>query len=78
MRFEFTKQNLQGSEKILQRFFEILPGLTSWSLILGTIIFSILKPLGAALLIIAFYLFWILRLLYMMIFLVLSYYRLKT
>ncbi len=77
MRFLYTKNNLQGGEKLLERFFEILPGLTSWSIILGMILLSFYKITVAATIIIAFYLFWILRLIYMTIFLVLSYFRLR-
>lgn len=78
MIFPYTKANLKGKEQHLQRFFEILPGMTSWTIILGTTILSITKPTIAAIFIIAFYLYWLLKLLYMTILLALSYYRLKT
>lgn len=77
MKFHYSKENLTGGEKELQRFFEILPGLASWTILITTITLSFVKPVWAAVLIIAFYLFWILKLLYVTIFLVLSYARLK-
>lgn len=55
---------------------EILPGALSWCIILFMFILSFTRPLAAAILIIAFELYWILRLFYMNIFLVLSYFRL--
>lgn len=77
MRFDYTKHHLSRRAARQQRLLEILPGLTSWSILLGVILFSILKPILAAVLIIAFYLFWLMRLLYMTIFLALSYFRLS-
>lgn len=76
MRFNFSKHNLTPEEAFRQRVFEILPGLTSWIIIVGLILLSFLKPLAAAIFIIAFDFYWFLRLLYMTIFLVLSYGRL--
>ena len=78
MQFEFTRQNLKGREYTLQRCLEILPGLTSWIILSATVGLVLFKPVWAAVIIIAFYFFWSMRLLYMTIFLTLSYYRLKT
>ena len=77
MQFSYTKHNLSKSEAFRQRCFEILPGMTSWTILIGMTALSIAKPVAAAILIIAFYLFWILKILYMTIFLVLSYARLR-
>ncbi len=77
MKFHFSRHRLRGREKALERFFEILPGLLSWSILIGMSIFSIKNPLAAAVVIIAFDLYWLLRLFYMNIFLSLSYYRLS-
>ena len=76
MRFPFTKNNLTPQENFRQRIFEVLPGALSWTIILGLILLSFTKPLVAAILIIAFDFYWFLRLLYMTIFLLLSYWRL--
>ena len=77
MEFKFSSSDLKGTEKKIQRFFEILPGFTSWSIIIGMIFLSFYKPLFAAIMIIAFDLYWLMRLLYMTLFLVLSYTRLS-
>jgi len=73
MRFHFSRHNLKGGQKSLERFFEIVPGVVSWSIILGMILLSFKQPLIAAVIIIAFDLYWLLRLFYMNIFLVISY-----
>ena len=78
MEFQYTKQYLKGYERVLQRFLEIVPGCLSWLILLSATALSILNPTLAAIFIIAFYLYWLLRLLYMTLFLALSYYRLKV
>lgn len=76
MNFEYSRYNLKGKEKILERILEILPGFLSWFIILGMAILSFIRPILAAVIIIAFILYWVVRLIYMNIFLVLSYARL--
>ncbi|MGB2962201.1 MAG: glycosyltransferase family 2 protein [Candidatus Omnitrophota bacterium] len=78
MGFEFTANNLTGRERFFQRLFEIAPGLTSWVIILGMFVLAFFKPMIAAVIIIAFYLQWLLRLMYLTIFLILSYFRLSS
>jgi hypothetical protein len=77
MKFRYSRRGLSKKEAFLQRFFEILPGLTSWILILGLVALSIWMPLVAAIAVIAFMLAWVLRLFYLTIFLLLSYVRLS-
>lgn len=77
MKFCYSRQGLDPKEILWQRFFEILPGLTSWTLILGVVALSIWAPLAAAIAVIAFMLAWVLRLFYLTIFLLLSYVRLS-
>lgn len=77
MSFRFSAQGLSGRQKFLQRIFEILPGFTSWFVLLGLAALSFWKPLAAAILIIAFVFYWLLRLFYMTLFLVVSYLRLS-
>jgi hypothetical protein len=77
MKFVYSHHNLKGKEVFLQRCFEILPALASWTLILGVVALSIWMPLVAAIVVIAFMLAWILRLFYLTIFLLLSYSRLS-
>jgi len=77
MKFRYSRHGLGKKEAILQRFFETLPGLASWTLILGLVALSIWAPLVAAIAVIVFMLAWVLRLFYLTIFLLLSYVRLS-
>jgi hypothetical protein len=77
MNFDFTGTELTGKDKIAQRVFEVLPGATSWFIIIGMSLLAFYSPISAALIIIAFYLYWLFKLLYLTIFLVLSYARLS-
>lgn len=77
MKFRYSRQGLNKHEMFLQRFFEILPGLTSWGVLLGVVALSVWAPLAAAIAVIAFMLAWILRLFYLTTFLLLSYVRLS-
>ncbi|MFO8052898.1 MAG: glycosyltransferase family 2 protein [Candidatus Omnitrophota bacterium] len=76
MHFKYSRRKISGKEKRLERFLEVLPGAISWTVIIGICLLSILKPLAAAVLMIAFLLYWLLRLIYMNIFLIASYLRL--
>ncbi len=78
MKFAYSKENLNGNDAKLQRFLEILPGACSWGVLLGLIFLSIFFPYTAAVFIVAFYLYWILRILYSTFFLVLSYIQLSV
>lgn len=78
MNYYFTRYGLTEKEQRLERFFEILPGLTSWAVILGMGALSFVKPLVAAILIIAFDFYWVVRLFYMTLLLLLSYSRLSA
>ncbi|MFH0985964.1 MAG: glycosyltransferase family 2 protein [Candidatus Omnitrophota bacterium] len=78
MKFHYSRQGLNKKEMFLQRFFEVLPGLTSWALLLGVVTLSVWAPLVAAIAVIAFMLAWILRLFYLTIFLLFSYVRLSV
>ena len=77
MRFQFSRQGLEGTERIRERIFECLPGATSWTLLAGMLVLSFWKPFLAAVLVIAIDLYWLLKLLYLTLFLVLSYLRLS-
>lgn len=78
MKFRYSHHGLNRTETLLQRFFSVLPGLASWTLILGILALSVWIPLAAAIAVIAFMLAWILRLFYLMIFLLLSYIKLSS
>jgi len=77
MKFHYSKENLENGQARLQRSLEILPGACSWSVLLGLIFLSFFFPFSAAILIVAFYLSWIMRILYSTIFLLLSYLQLN-
>jgi len=77
MKFHYSKENLKPRQAKLQRLLEILPGACSWISLLGLIFLSVFFPFTAAILIVAFYLQWILRILYSTIFLILSYLHLN-
>ncbi len=75
--FQFSRHGLTHSEKKLERFFEILPGLTSWSILIGLLSLSFFQPVTAALIIILFDFYWLLRLFYLTIFLMVAFLRLS-
>ncbi len=75
MDFRYSRRNLTGKEKLLERLLEIIPGGLSWSVIIGMTVLSYVKPLIATALMIAFLLYWLLRLLYTNILLFVSYAR---
>ena len=72
-RFEFSHQNLDHSEWLRERFFSIMPGLISWTILITLTALSFTRPLIAAGLIIAIYIFWLLRFSYITLFLILAY-----
>jgi hypothetical protein len=71
--FHFSHENLSSPEGIQERFFGILPGFLSWSILISITVLSFLKPLYAAIVVIAYDIFWLVRLFYMTLFLVLAY-----
>ncbi len=77
MKFNFSRHNLSPREARLERFFEILPGASSWFVIGGMIALSFTKPVAAAIVMIVFNFYWLLRMFYITIFLCLSYFRLS-
>jgi cellulose synthase/poly-beta-1,6-N-acetylglucosamine synthase-like glycosyltransferase len=54
-------RDLTGWDKILYRILEIIPGLLAWSTLIGVVVLSFLKPVWAAIFIIIFDLFWLLK-----------------
>jgi cellulose synthase/poly-beta-1,6-N-acetylglucosamine synthase-like glycosyltransferase len=59
--------DLSGFDKTIYRLLEILPGLLSWGTILGTILVSFFLPFWAAIFIILFDLYWLLKTAYLSI-----------
>ena len=75
MDFKYTRYGLTKKERVLERLLEIVPGGLSWLILIGLIVLSFTKPLLAAVIIIAFIFYWLLRMIYMNILLILSYAR---
>jgi len=69
--------HLEGGDRKLYRFFEMLPGALSWSTLLILIVFSYFKPVWVSVFIIAFDVYWLLLVLYLGIHLIVSYCKLK-
>jgi hypothetical protein len=61
-----------------ERFWEILPGLSIWSVFLGAIVLSFTKPIWAAVFIICFDLYWLLKALNTSLHLISSYRRFRV
>ncbi len=61
-----------------ERFWEILPGLSFWVVFLGAIVLSFVKPVWAAVFIICFDLYWLLKAMNTSIHLISSYRRFRA
>ena len=59
--------DLAGTDRLIYRLLEILPGFLSWLTIFGTIIISYFLPFWAAIFIIVFDLYWLLKTVYLSI-----------
>lgn len=62
----------------MKRFFEILPGMISWSIILFLLALVIFMPLLAAAIIIVYLLYWVFRLFYMSVLLIIAHSRINS
>jgi cellulose synthase/poly-beta-1,6-N-acetylglucosamine synthase-like glycosyltransferase len=78
MKFSYSRLNLNKREARVQRFFEILPGACSWSVITGMAALCLLAPRAAAAVVIAFNIYWLLRLAHSTIFLLISFALLRA
>ncbi len=58
-------RDLKGLDRIIFRLFEILPGFLSWGTIIGIILLSYFQPVAAAVFIIVFDLYWLLKTVYL-------------
>lgn len=63
------------SKNKLYRFYEILPGVMVWATFILLIVLSFFKPIWAIILIISFDFYWLIRVLYMLIWLLISWGR---
>ena len=76
--FRYSRTTESAGQRRLQRALEIVPGLSSWTILLGMLLLGLFQPLVAAALVIAFNLYWFFRLAHSTIFLVLSYLLLRS
>lgn len=67
----------QKLDVLIYRFFEILPGALTWLTLLGVIFFSWAIPIGVAIFIIAFDLYWLIKTVYLSVHLRLTFSRLR-
>ncbi len=65
-------------EEKIKRILEIIPGFLSWFMIIFLIVLFLVKPLVAIVIIIIYLLYWVARLLYSSILLLLAHYRLHS
>lgn len=70
-------QDLSGKDKKLYRFLEILPGFLSWSTLILLLVMSFFQPIWVTYFIIAFDVYWLLRVIYLAIHLIAAYNTLK-
>jgi len=69
--------DLQGKDRRLYRFFEILPGFLSYITFIALILFSYFQPVWVAFFIIAFDVYWLLLVIYLALYLIAAYRKLK-
>src|SRR3989338_888755 len=72
-----SHRDLSGKDRYLYRFFEIIPGSLTWLTILGIVYFSWKTPVAAAVFIIVFDIYWIIKTLYLSIHLRVNYQRMQ-
>jgi len=72
-----SSAELTGTDWWLYRFFEILPGFLSWSTLMGMVLLSWQKPVWAAVFIIIFDLYWLIKTVFLSLHLRVNHRRLK-
>ena len=75
MSFRYSRRNLEGKERVLERALEILPGAAAWTVLLGLVVLSVTAPQIGAAFMITFLYYWVLRLVYYAIFLFVAFIR---
>jgi cellulose synthase/poly-beta-1,6-N-acetylglucosamine synthase-like glycosyltransferase len=61
--------DLTGSDRLLYRFFEMVPGLLAWGTIIPIILLARFAPVAAAILVIVFDVYWLIKTIYLSVFL---------
>ncbi len=70
-------EDLRGKDRVIYRFFEMLPGILAWSTLVAIFVLSWLAPIFTAFFIIVFDLFWLLKTVFLSLHLRVSYNRTK-
>ncbi len=78
MSFTFARGLGTGVVSPLERFFELVPAIISWTIIIGLFVLTIFQPVIAALLVITFVFSWLVRMLYSNIMLGVSFVRMRA
>ena len=78
MTFSYSRQNLDPKASWLERLLEIVPASLSWTLLCSLTLLCIFAPVVGVVTVILFDLYWLFRLIYFTIFLVLSYTLLRV
>ena len=71
-------RDLEGRDRTIYRLFEILPGALSWTTLLGVVFFSWVWPVGVAVFIILFDVYWLIKTFYLSLHLRANWRRLKN
>ncbi|MFA6321202.1 MAG: glycosyltransferase family 2 protein [Candidatus Omnitrophota bacterium] len=64
------------NDKFYKRLFEIIPGLLTWTTIIGLFMLAFIRPVWVAIFVITFDLYWVIRICYLTLLLVFAYRRL--
>lgn len=72
-----SHRDLAGRDRTIYRLFEILPGALSWATLLGVVFFSWVWPVGVAVFIILFDVYWLIKTFYLSLHLRVNWRRLK-
>ncbi len=76
--FDFPNSKPSNSKDYcIQRSIEILPGIITWSFLIGSFYFALKAPIAVAIFIIIFDLYWMVKIFYITIFIIFGYRRIK-
>lgn len=75
MDFRYTRNGLSSFDRVFQRFLELVPGLLSWVTLLGLAVLSGIAPSVAAVIMISFFYYWLVRLMYNAVFILIAFLR---
>jgi cellulose synthase/poly-beta-1,6-N-acetylglucosamine synthase-like glycosyltransferase len=70
--------DLTGKDRVLYRFFEMVPGICAWTTLILIVVFSKFTPILAAILVIVFDIYWLLKTFYLSLYLRHNWLRLRT